>query len=111
MDVAADNRTIGRRLRQIRYARGKSLRVIAGLAGISTSSLSRIERGERAFDNRSETVALANALQIAPSAARPPRIGTPRSPWVWPCGVVCICWSPRVRLTSHRLSWTRSLCR
>ncbi len=44
-----------------------SLRVLAGLAGISKSRLSRIERGERALDNRSETVALANALQISPS--------------------------------------------
>jgi transcriptional regulator with XRE-family HTH domain len=62
-----DARTIGARLRQIRNARKKSLRVIAGLAGVSASHLSRIERGERALDSRSETVALANALQIAPS--------------------------------------------
>ena len=67
MDVDDDARTIGARLRQIRSSRGKSLEVIAGLAGISRSSLSRIERGERALDSRSETVALANALQIAPS--------------------------------------------
>ena len=66
MDVDDDARTIGQRLRQIRKARGKSLEVIAGLAGISRSNLSRIERGERALDSRSETVALANALQIAP---------------------------------------------
>ena len=45
-------RTIGRRVRQIRYARGKSLVVIAGLAEISKSHLSRIERGERALDSR-----------------------------------------------------------
>jgi hypothetical protein len=30
-----DARTIGQRLRQIRYARSKSLRMVAGLAGIS----------------------------------------------------------------------------
>lgn len=60
-------RTIGRRVRQIRYARGKSLVVIAGLAGISKSHLSRIERGERALDSRAQTVALANALEVAPS--------------------------------------------
>lgn len=60
-------RTIGQRLRQIRNARGKSLRVTAELAGISKAHLSRIERGERALDRRSEIVALANALQIAPS--------------------------------------------
>ncbi|MGH3842424.1 MAG: helix-turn-helix domain-containing protein [Pseudonocardiaceae bacterium] len=66
MDVG-DARTIGARLRQIRNSRKKSLRVIAGLAGISKAHLSRIERGERALDRRSEIVALANALQISPS--------------------------------------------
>ncbi|MDQ3762105.1 MAG: helix-turn-helix domain-containing protein [Actinomycetota bacterium] len=60
-------RTIGQRVRQIRYARGKSLVVTAGLAGISKSHLSRIERGEVALDSRSQTVALANALGISPS--------------------------------------------
>jgi Helix-turn-helix domain len=62
-----DPRTIGRRLRQIRRARGKSLRVVAGLAGMSKSHLDRIERGERALDSLSEIAALANALRIAPS--------------------------------------------
>jgi len=64
---SVENVTIGQRLRQIRRARRKSLRVIAGLAGIGKSTLSQIERGERALDSRSETVALANALQISPS--------------------------------------------
>ncbi|MDQ3760710.1 MAG: helix-turn-helix domain-containing protein [Actinomycetota bacterium] len=67
MDIDDAMRTIGQRVRQIRYARGKSLRVIAGLAGISTSHLSRIERGERALDSRSLIAALAHALQIPPS--------------------------------------------
>ncbi len=68
MDVDDDARTIGRRLRQIRKSRGKSLRVVAGLAGVlSAASLSRIENGLRALDSRSEIVALANVLQIAPS--------------------------------------------
>jgi len=62
-----DVRTIGRRLRQIRKSRGKSLAVIAGLAGMSKSQLDRIERGEVALDKLSEIVALANALQVAPS--------------------------------------------
>jgi transcriptional regulator with XRE-family HTH domain len=62
-----DARTIGARLRQIRNSRKKGLRVIAGLAGISKSKLSQIERGEIALDSRSDTVALANALQVAPS--------------------------------------------
>ncbi len=63
----AGERTIGRRLRAVRLARRKSLRAVAGLAGISPSHLSRLENGERALDRRSLIVALANALQIAPS--------------------------------------------
>ncbi|MGH3779698.1 MAG: helix-turn-helix domain-containing protein [Pseudonocardiaceae bacterium] len=59
--------TIGARLRQIRYARRKSLRVVAGLSGISAATLSRIETGQRALDSRSEIFALADALQVAPS--------------------------------------------
>lgn len=47
-------------------ARGKSLRVIGGLAGISKSHLDRIERAA-VSPNLSEIVALAGALQIAPS--------------------------------------------
>jgi transcriptional regulator with XRE-family HTH domain len=62
-----DARTVGQRLRQIRYARSKSLRVVAGLAGMSKSRLSQIERGERALDSLSEILALADALKIAPS--------------------------------------------
>lgn len=67
MDADDDARTIGRRVRQIRYARRKSLRVVAGLAAMSTTTLHRIEAGQRALDSRSEIVALANALQVAPS--------------------------------------------
>jgi transcriptional regulator with XRE-family HTH domain len=63
---ADEARTIGRRLRLIRKARDKSLRVVAGLAGMSKSQLDRIERGEIALDKLSEIVALAGALQIAP---------------------------------------------
>lgn len=58
---------MGARLRQIRNARDKSLRVVAGLAGMSKSHLSQIERGEVALDSLSEIVALAEVLQIAPS--------------------------------------------
>lgn len=64
---AEEMRTIGWRVRQIRDARQKPLRVVAGLAGMSKATLSRIERGERPLDSRSETVALANALGVAPS--------------------------------------------
>jgi len=68
---------IGCKLRQIRQARGKSLAVIAGRAGISIGYLSRLEHGQRALDRRSLIVALANALEVAPTelsdlAAAPP---------------------------------------
>lgn len=66
-DYPEDSRTIGQRVRLIRRSRGKSLAVVAGLAGISTSYLSRLESGERSLDRRSLIVALANALQVAPS--------------------------------------------
>ncbi|MBV9013659.1 MAG: helix-turn-helix transcriptional regulator [Pseudonocardiales bacterium] len=66
MEVDDEARTIGARLRQVRASRGKSLRVVAGLAGMSKSNLSQIERGERAPSLR-QIVALANALGIAPS--------------------------------------------
>jgi Helix-turn-helix domain len=62
-----DGLTIGQRLRMIRNAREKSLRVVAGLAGMGKSRLSQIERGEVALDSLSEIVALANALEVAPS--------------------------------------------
>ena len=64
---AEDSRTIGRRLREVRYWRGKSLRVVAELAGISEGYLSRLEWGERPVDRRSLIVSLANALQVAPT--------------------------------------------
>ncbi|MGH3935892.1 MAG: helix-turn-helix domain-containing protein, partial [Pseudonocardiaceae bacterium] len=67
MDAEDDARTIGRRLMQIRKSRDKSQRVVAELAGISYSTLSRIENGLRALDSRSEIVALAKVLEISPS--------------------------------------------
>ncbi|MGH4014349.1 MAG: helix-turn-helix domain-containing protein [Pseudonocardiaceae bacterium] len=67
MDDAEEARTIGRRVKQIRNARDKSLRVVAQLAGLSKTKLHRIETGQRALDSRSEIAALANALQVAPS--------------------------------------------
>ncbi|MGH3764652.1 MAG: helix-turn-helix domain-containing protein [Pseudonocardiaceae bacterium] len=59
-------RTIGQRLREIRHWRDKSLRVVAELAGISESYLSRLERGERQVDSRALLEALAAALEVAP---------------------------------------------
>ncbi|MBV9730051.1 MAG: helix-turn-helix transcriptional regulator [Pseudonocardiales bacterium] len=53
-------------MHRIRTARGKSLRVIAGLAGMSKSTLHQIEHGQRAV-TLTEIIALANALEIAPS--------------------------------------------
>lgn len=61
-----DDTTIGQRVRLLRRSRGKSLEVVAGLAGISPSYLSRLESGERSLDRRSLIVALANALQVSP---------------------------------------------
>ncbi|MGH3809766.1 MAG: helix-turn-helix domain-containing protein [Pseudonocardiaceae bacterium] len=65
MDVE-DGRTIGARLRRVRDDRDKSLRVIAGLAGMDKSTLSRIERGERS-PTLNELVALTDVLQISMS--------------------------------------------
>ncbi|HEU0088943.1 MAG TPA: helix-turn-helix transcriptional regulator [Pseudonocardiaceae bacterium] len=64
---AEEARTIGQQLRRIRKSRGKSRRVLAELAGMSRTTLQRIESGQRALDKRSEVVALATVLQIAPS--------------------------------------------
>lgn len=60
---AEQPRTIGQRLGEIRHWRGKSLRVVAELAGISESYLSRLERSERQVDSRSLLEALAAALK------------------------------------------------
>ncbi|WP_344871043.1 helix-turn-helix transcriptional regulator [Allokutzneria multivorans] len=61
------NAGIGARLRQIRQAWRKSLKVVAELAGISEGYLSRLETGQRALDRRSLILDLANALEVAPS--------------------------------------------
>ncbi|MGH3912467.1 MAG: helix-turn-helix domain-containing protein, partial [Pseudonocardiaceae bacterium] len=66
VEVDDEARTMGWRVRRIRENRDKPLRVIAGLAGMSTTTLWRIEHGEHA-PTLSEIVALAGALQIAPS--------------------------------------------
>jgi transcriptional regulator with XRE-family HTH domain len=75
--VGVERTEIGRRLRQIRHARGKSLTVIAGLAGISPSYLSRLESGDRALDRRSLIVALAKALEVAPTEIIPVGVTAP----------------------------------
>ncbi len=63
---AEEARTIGWALWHVRDDRGKSLKVIAELAGMSKSHLSRIERGERS-PTLNEILALADALQISVS--------------------------------------------
>jgi transcriptional regulator with XRE-family HTH domain len=53
---------IGQRARTIRRRRGLSLETAAGLAGISKSYLSMLERGERGFERRGLLEDLAQAL-------------------------------------------------
>ncbi|MGI9063022.1 MAG: helix-turn-helix domain-containing protein [Pseudonocardiaceae bacterium] len=62
-----DNVTIGTRLRRIRKSRGKSLRVVAGLAGTSYGHLSEIENGKAPLDSLRLIKDLAYALEVAPS--------------------------------------------
>ena len=62
-----DQLTPGQRVQVIRNTRGLSVRTVAELAGISAGYLSRIEHGERALDSRKLIVALADALQVAPT--------------------------------------------
>lgn len=57
---------MGRRLREVRHTRGTSLRVVAGLAGISPVYLSQLESGTRALDRHCLIVALADALGTSP---------------------------------------------
>lgn len=56
----------GRRLRRLRHARGKSLAVIAGLAGISQAYLSCVELGIRSAYRLPLIVRLAAALEVSP---------------------------------------------
>jgi transcriptional regulator with XRE-family HTH domain len=63
---ADEARTIGLVLWRVRDERGKSLRVVAGLAGMSKDTLNRIERGERS-PTLNEVLALADALQVSVS--------------------------------------------
>ncbi|HWR47591.1 MAG TPA: helix-turn-helix transcriptional regulator [Pseudonocardiaceae bacterium] len=65
MDVE-DVRTIGLAIWRVRDDRGKSLRVVAGLAGMSKDTLNRIERGLLS-PTLSQILALAEVLQISVS--------------------------------------------
>jgi transcriptional regulator with XRE-family HTH domain len=57
---------MGARVRMIRRRRGLSLSVAAGLAGISSSYLSRLENGERDFNRRGLVEKLAEAFGCSP---------------------------------------------
>jgi transcriptional regulator with XRE-family HTH domain len=61
----SDDESIGARIRRHRRSRGLSLDQAAGLAGISKSYLSRLERGERPVDSRQLLVQIATALEVS----------------------------------------------
>lgn len=60
-----DEDGVGVRIRRFRRARGLSLDQAAGLAGISKSYLSRLERGERSVDSRALLYRMAAALEVS----------------------------------------------
>jgi transcriptional regulator with XRE-family HTH domain len=68
---------IGRRVREVRSWRGLSLTAAAGLAGMSASYLSLIERGMRPVTKRSVLEAIASALKVSPDelTGRPYAVG------------------------------------
>ncbi|HEX5405957.1 MAG TPA: helix-turn-helix transcriptional regulator [Pseudonocardiaceae bacterium] len=65
MDV--EDGHVGRRVREVRNWRGLSVTATAGLAGMSASYLSLIERGLRPVTKRSVLEALASALKVSPT--------------------------------------------
>jgi transcriptional regulator with XRE-family HTH domain len=64
--VDVEDGHIGRRVREVRTWRGLSLSATAGLAGLSVSYLSLIERGRRPVTKRSVLESLASALRVSP---------------------------------------------
>jgi transcriptional regulator with XRE-family HTH domain len=62
----AEHAQIGRRVREVRHWRRMSLSATAGLAGLSVSYLSMIERGLRPVTKRAVLEAIANALRVSP---------------------------------------------
>jgi transcriptional regulator with XRE-family HTH domain len=63
--TVGENLFIGAQVAYWRKRRGKSQRVLAGLAGMSQPYLSQIENGLRPVDRRATLIALANALQVS----------------------------------------------
>lgn len=62
---------IGERLKAVRRRRGMSLRVVAGLAGVSAPYLSMVETGKRSLDRYSLIRDLAEALRVPASDLAP----------------------------------------
>src|ERR1700690_1759035 len=60
-----DEITVGARLRILRRWRGMTLTELAGLAGVSFSYLSMVERGQRMLGRRSYISAVAAALKVS----------------------------------------------
>lgn len=65
MDI--EHAHIGHRVRELRQWRDVNLTVVAGLAGISVSYLSMIERGHRPVTTSSLLESLAMALRVSPT--------------------------------------------
>lgn len=63
--MGADEDGVGPRVRRFRRARGMSLDQAAGLAGISKSYLSRLERGQRSVDSRELLFRITRALDVS----------------------------------------------
>ncbi len=62
---------IGERLKAVRQRRGMTLRVVAGLAGVSAPYLSMVETGKRSLDRYSLIRDLAEALRVPASDLAP----------------------------------------
>lgn len=68
--------SLGERVAHYRRQSGKSLRQVAGLAGISAGQLSKIENGTRSLNHRAHVSALAAALGITETEL----VGMPQPP-------------------------------
>lgn len=62
---------VGKRLKALRQRRGMSLKVVAGLAGVSAAYLSMLETGKRPLDRYSLIRDLAEALRVSPNELAP----------------------------------------